>query len=44
MEKRKKLSSSDILKVYEAIWKEGPLVRYRAPDAWIRGITVPASF
>ena len=35
MQKRKKLSTSELLKVYDALWKEGPRVKSNNCDAWI---------
>jgi hypothetical protein len=31
----KRLSSKEFLESLEAIWEEGPLVKYQNPDAWI---------
>ena len=31
---QKRLSSEEFLKVYDALWKEGPEVKYQTPDAW----------
>ena len=30
----KRLSSEEFSKVYDSLWKEGPAVKYRSPDAW----------
>ena len=37
-EKQKRLSSKEFLNGYEAIWKQGPSVKYQSPDAWNRNI------
>jgi hypothetical protein len=37
---RKHLSSEDFLLYLEAIWEDGPQVRYQNPDAWVRPLNV----
>jgi hypothetical protein len=34
IEKQKRLSSEEFLKVQESLWKEGPSVKYQNPDSW----------
>jgi hypothetical protein len=34
IERQKRLSSEEFLKIYDALWKEGPSVKYQNPDAW----------
>jgi hypothetical protein len=34
IQRRKRLSSEEFLKVYDTLWKEGPPVKYESPDAW----------
>ena len=34
MEREERLSSKEFLKLYDDLWKEGPLVKYQSPDAW----------
>jgi len=34
--KLRRLSSAEFLKVYNGLWREGPRVKYKNPDAWIR--------
>jgi hypothetical protein len=36
----KRLSSKDFFEVIEAIWEEGPMVKYQNPDAWIRALYI----
>jgi hypothetical protein len=33
---KKHLSSEDFLKKADKLWREGPAVRYKDPDAWQR--------
>ncbi|HUK84307.1 MAG TPA: hypothetical protein VLU95_00445 [Candidatus Acidoferrum sp.] len=33
-DKENRKSSEEFLKGYNAIWKEGPSVKYQNPDAW----------
>ncbi len=33
-DKENRKSSKEFLKGYNAIWKEGPSVKYQNPDAW----------
>jgi hypothetical protein len=35
---RKRLSRQDFLECLEAIWEEGPPVKYQNPDAWIQAL------
>jgi hypothetical protein len=34
IQKHKRLSSQEFLKVYDTIWKEGPKTVYQYPDNW----------
>ena len=34
IQRQKRLSSDEFLKVYDTLWKEGPAVKYQNPDAW----------
>ncbi len=34
IQKQKRLSSEEFLKVHETLWKEGPKVKYQNPDTW----------
>jgi hypothetical protein len=34
MEREERLSSKEFIKLYDDLWKEGPLVKYQSPDAW----------
>ena len=36
IQKQKRLSSNEFLKVYDSLWKEGPAVKYQNPDARVR--------
>ncbi|MGD0644115.1 MAG: hypothetical protein ABSA75_04350 [Candidatus Bathyarchaeia archaeon] len=36
IQKQKRLSSQEFLKVYDTIWKEGPKTAYQSPDSWRR--------
>ena len=36
IQKQKRLSSNEFLKVYDSLWKEGPTVKYQNPDARVR--------
>ena len=31
---RKRMSSKEFFKVYDALWKEGPETKYQAPESW----------
>jgi hypothetical protein len=35
---KKHLSSKDFLKKADKLWREGPKVKYRYPDAWQRAL------
>ncbi len=35
----KNLSSKEFLKGYDALWKEGPSIKYQNPDAWNRHLS-----
>jgi hypothetical protein len=34
MKQRKRLSSEEFLRVYDALWQEGPSGKYQTPDGW----------
>jgi len=34
MQKQKRLSSEEFLRVHDALWKDGPKIKYQNPDAW----------
>lgn len=34
IERQKRLSSEQFLKIYYALWKEDSSVKYQSPDAW----------
>ena len=34
IQNHKRLSSQEFLKVYDAIWQEGPKIFYKDPDNW----------
>jgi len=34
IQRQRKLSSAEFLKVYDTLWKEGPKVKYQSPDTW----------
>ena len=34
IQNHKRLSSQEFLKVYDAIWQEGPKIFYKNPDNW----------
>jgi len=36
IQEHKRLSSKEFLKVYDAIWQEGPKTQYQNPDGWGR--------
>lgn len=36
IERQNRLSSDEFLKIYDALWKEDPSVKYQSPDAWNR--------
>ena len=36
IQEQKRLSSKEFLKVHDAIWKDGPKIRYQCPDSWSR--------
>ena len=36
IKKEEQLESNEFLKVYEILWKEGPKVKYSAPENWAR--------
>jgi hypothetical protein len=36
MEKQKRLSSEEFLKVYATVWKDGPSIKYQNPDSWYK--------
>jgi hypothetical protein len=33
--KQRRLTSRELLRIYEILWKEGPKVKYMNPDNWI---------
>jgi hypothetical protein len=35
---KKRLSSEDFLKKADKLWREGPVVKYKYPDAWQRAL------
>lgn len=43
IERQKRLSSKEFLKVYDTLWKEGPSVKFQSPDAWNRDLRARAS-
>jgi peptidoglycan hydrolase CwlO-like protein len=36
IEKQKRLSSEEFIKVYDSLWKNGPSVKFQNPDSWER--------
>jgi hypothetical protein len=32
IQRQERLSSEEFLKIYDALWKEGPKVKYQSPD------------
>jgi hypothetical protein len=36
MQKQKRLSSKEFLKVHDAVWQEGPKTKFQTPDEWLR--------
>jgi hypothetical protein len=34
IQRQKRLSTEEFLKVYDTLWKEGPEVKYQSPDEW----------
>jgi hypothetical protein len=34
IQKHKRFSSQEFLKIYDAIWQEGPKIFYKNPDNW----------
>jgi hypothetical protein len=38
---KKRLSSDDFLKSAQKLWRAGPEVKYKNPDAWRRNIDQP---
>jgi hypothetical protein len=34
MKQRKRLSSEEFLRVYDALWQKGPSGKYQTPDGW----------
>jgi hypothetical protein len=38
---KKRLSSDDFLKSAQKLWRAGPEVKYKNPDAWQRNIDQP---
>jgi hypothetical protein len=36
IQKQKRLSSQEFLKVYDSLWREGPATSYQNPDARLR--------
>ncbi len=41
IQEHKRLSSQEFLKVYDAIWQEGPKTAYKTPDKWRKGGDAP---
>ncbi len=41
IQEHKRLSSQEFLKVYDAIWQEGPKTEYKNPDNWRNGGDAP---
>ena len=37
IQEHKRLSSQEFLKIYDAIWQEGPKAEYKNPDSWRKG-------
>jgi len=33
-----RLSSKDFWRLFELLWEQGPAVRFRNPDAWIKAL------
>lgn len=36
IDKQKRLSSEEFIKVYDSLWKDGPSVKFQNPDSWER--------
>jgi len=41
IQEHKRLSSQEFLKIYDAIWQEGPKTEYKSPENWEKGADAP---
>ena len=39
IKEKSNLSSKEFLKGYDAIWKQGPSIKYQNPEAWNRQLS-----